>query len=160
MDSKSCDIGTSMPCSFALVISAARSDVLHALDHTATRSTCRRESIGGFHDAVRTEVSVWSNTTVFSKRASSRRRSRTNRPFRAPIVVEMAVTSGMARPSAGTGDHEHGHYALVVKLHGRPEWQTMAVRRRGDGDDREVERRPVRQGLGAQRDVGPARRAA
>ncbi|MGY3490514.1 hypothetical protein ACVW1C_008458 [Bradyrhizobium sp. USDA 4011] len=46
-------------------------------------------------------VPVLSNTTALRSRASSNpRRSRTSRPDFAPIVVEIAVTSGTARPSA------------------------------------------------------------
>ena len=44
---------------------------------------------------------VLSNTTASSSRASSRpRRSRTSSPLRAPSVVEIAMTSGTARPRA------------------------------------------------------------
>jgi len=46
-------------------------------------------------------VPVLSKTTASSLRASSRPlRSRTSRPVRAPKVVEMAITRGMASPSA------------------------------------------------------------
>src|SRR5699024_12381017 len=51
----------------------------------------------------------------------------------------------------GTGDHEHGHYALDREApRSTEEWPDNGGNRGGDdGDDREVERRPVRQGLGA-----------
>src|SRR3546814_887976 len=51
----------------------------------------------------------------------------------------------------GAGDHEHGHYALDCEApRSTEEWPDDGGDGGGDdGDDREVKRRPVRQGLSA-----------
>ncbi len=58
-------------------------------------------SIPTTRNSPRVSVPVLSKITASSFRASSRpRRSRTRSPFRAPSVVEMATTSGIASPRA------------------------------------------------------------
>ena len=115
------------------------------------------ESIGGsgLHDAVRTE----------RERACLVEHDRVQQTglFQAASIAhEQAVPcanrgrdGGHQRDGQtqrmGTGDHEHGHYALDREApRSTEEWPDNGGNRGGDdGDDREVERRPVRQGLGA-----------
>ena len=84
----------------AMVCSESRSTAA-ARASASSGVTPSRVVISTTRNSPRVSVPVLSKNTAVTLRASSSpRRSRTSRPWRAPSVVEIATTSGMARPSA------------------------------------------------------------